>query len=98
MVERFSPHLVEVRGWGMVRGVRCADPQRVARVTANAFTHGLIIERSGPQDEVIKCLPPLTIGYTELEEGLDILEQAFLEEFSETLARTPYIKRVSEMV
>jgi diaminobutyrate-2-oxoglutarate transaminase len=65
----------------MMRGVRCADPKRAAAVTANAFEHGLIIERSGPQDEVIKCLMPLTIGYAEMEEGLDILERALVEEF-----------------
>jgi diaminobutyrate-2-oxoglutarate transaminase len=81
LVDRFSPHLVEVRGRGMMRGVRCADPKRAAAVTANAFEHGLIIERSGPQDEVIKCLMPLTIGYAEMEEGLDILERALVEEF-----------------
>jgi diaminobutyrate-2-oxoglutarate transaminase len=92
MVERFSPHLVEVRGRGMMRGVCCADPQRAARVTANAFTHGLIMERSGPQDEIIKCLPPLTIDYSELEEGLDILEQAFVEEFSSSPEHTTKVK------
>ena len=85
LVERFSPHLVEVRGRGMMRGVRCADPKRAAVVTANAFTHGLIIERSGPEDEVIKCLMPLTISDAEMEEGLDILEQAVVEEFHRSM-------------
>ncbi len=82
MVDRFSPHLIEVRGRGMMRGVCCTEPKRAAAVTANAFRYGLIIERSGPQDEVIKCLMPLTIDYAEMEEGLDILEQALIEEFS----------------
>ncbi|MGI9509267.1 MAG: diaminobutyrate--2-oxoglutarate transaminase [Geminicoccaceae bacterium] len=86
MVGRFLPHLVEVRGRGMMRGVRCADPKRAAAVTAKAFEQGLIIERSGPNDEVIKCLMPLTITKAELDEGLDILEQAMSEEFGETLA------------
>lgn len=98
MVERFSPHLVEVRGRGMMRGVRCADPQRAARVTAIAFTHGLIIERSGPQDEVIKCLPPLTIGYAELEEGLGILEQALLDEFGTSRVHTSHVKESASVI
>ncbi len=89
LVDRFSPHLVEVRGRGMMRGVRCADPKRAAAVTANAFKHGLMIERSGPKDEVIKCLMPLTIDHAEMEEGLDILERALGEEFSKGLVSVP---------
>jgi diaminobutyrate-2-oxoglutarate transaminase len=58
-------------------------------VTAKAFEYGLIIERSGPQDEVIKCLMPLTIGLDEIEEGLDILERAIVEEFSDELVNAP---------
>ena len=80
-VDRFSPDLVEVKGRGMFRGVRCADPARAASVTARAFQHGLIIERAGPEDEVIKCLMPLTIRPAELKEGLDILERSLVEEF-----------------
>ena len=62
-------------------GVRCADPIRAAAVTARAFKKGLIIERSGPRDEVIKCMMPLTTRYSELDEGLAILEGAMEEEF-----------------
>jgi diaminobutyrate-2-oxoglutarate transaminase len=83
LVDRFSPQLIEVRGRGMMRGVLCADPKRAALVTKHAFKHGLIIERSGPEDEVIKCLMPLTIDHAEMEEGLDILAQALVEEFGE---------------
>jgi diaminobutyrate-2-oxoglutarate transaminase len=66
----------------MMRGVHCADPKRAAAVTRRAFAHGLIMERSGPFDEVLKCLMPLTISNAELEEGLDILETACSEEFA----------------
>lgn len=83
LVDRFSPHLVETRGRGMMRGVLCADPEGAAKTTARAFFHGLIIERSGPRDEVIKLLMPLTITPAELDEGLDILERSFIEAFAE---------------
>ncbi len=86
MVDRFSPHLVDARGRGMMRGVRCADPKRAAAVTAKAFEYGLIIERAGPEDEVIKCMMPLTTHYDELDEGLDILERALQDEFSKGVA------------
>ncbi|MGI9420261.1 MAG: diaminobutyrate--2-oxoglutarate transaminase [Geminicoccaceae bacterium] len=87
MVDRFLSHLLEVRGRGMMRGIRLADPDRAAAATAKAFENGLIIERSGPKDEVIKCLMPLTIDDAELDEGLDILENAVVEEFDRKAPR-----------
>jgi diaminobutyrate-2-oxoglutarate transaminase len=84
-VDRFAPDLVEVRGRGMMRGVRCRDPRRAAEITQKAFELGLIIERSGPEDEVIKCLMPLTIRRAELDEGLDILERSCEEVLCEVV-------------
>jgi diaminobutyrate-2-oxoglutarate transaminase len=83
IMQRFLPHVVEVRGRGLMRGIRCADPKRAAAVTAKAFGYGLIIERSGPNSEVIKFLMPLTITLAEMDEGLDILERALVAEFGE---------------
>jgi diaminobutyrate-2-oxoglutarate transaminase len=87
MVDAFAPHLVDVRGRGMMIGVRCADPKRAAAVTARAYRYGLIIERAGPDDEVIKCMMPLTTSVSELDEGLDILERAIAEEFGDRADR-----------
>ena len=58
--------------------------------TAKAFEYGLIIERAGPEDEVIKCMMPLTTTYDELDEGLDILERAHARRNS---ARAPSRRR-----
>ncbi|PTQ12275.1 diaminobutyrate--2-oxoglutarate transaminase [Sphingomonas oleivorans] len=74
LVDTFPEHLSDVRGRGMMQGVRCADPQEAAEIATAAFARGLIIERAGPRDEVLKCLMPLTISDDELEEGLDMLE------------------------
>ena len=41
-------------------------------MTKKAYSYGLIIERAGPEDEVIKCMMPLTTSYAELAEALDI--------------------------
>ena len=84
MVERFPADLIDVRGRGMMIGVRCADHKRAAAVTAKAYTYGLIIERAGPDDEVIKCMMPLTTSFAELAEGMDILERAIAEEYGAT--------------
>jgi len=66
----------ETRGLGMIQGL-VLPSLTVARATiANAFRRGLIVESSGAQKNVIKLLPPLTIGPGELQEGLDILAEA----------------------
>jgi len=79
---KFSPDLTEVRGRGMMRGLVCADASSAAAITADAFTRGLIIERSGADDEVIKFLLPLTISEADMQRGLDILECSIAQEFS----------------
>ncbi len=89
IVDRFSPDVVEVRGRGMMRGLLCADPAFAAAVGAKAFEHGLIIERAGSYDEVIKFLMPLTTTVAELDEGLDILEKAFVEISQRARPMTP---------
>jgi diaminobutyrate-2-oxoglutarate transaminase len=89
LVDRFAPHLVDVRGRGMMIGIRCADAKRAASVAARAFRFGLIIERCGPQDEVIKFMMPLTTSYAELDEAIGILERSLAEEFVWRAVRNP---------
>jgi hypothetical protein len=45
-------------------------------VSAAAFERGLLVETAGPQDEVVKLLPPLTIDDDELGRGLELLAEA----------------------
>ena len=42
----------------------------------SAFERGLIIETSGPDDEVVKVLAPLTTPHETLEAGLAIVAEA----------------------
>ena len=67
------------RGRGLILGLPFRDAELAARVSAAAFEHGLIIERSGPADEVVKLLPPLVISESDLDEGIDILAAALAE-------------------
>ncbi|AXE23740.1 diaminobutyrate--2-oxoglutarate transaminase [Streptomyces globosus] len=64
------------RGRGLVWGLEFTHKERAAAVCRKAFEHGLLIETSGPQDEVVKLLPPLTVTASELDEGLGILARA----------------------
>ncbi len=82
LLDKFPRNLTEIRGRGMMRGLVCASPGEAAAVTRHAFENGLIIERSGSNDEVIKFLMPLTIAVTELDSGITRLEEAMETVFS----------------
>lgn len=61
------------KGRGFFQGISFADPQQAAEVGRKAFENGLIIERAGIDDEVIKGFPALTIDDETLRKGLQIL-------------------------
>ncbi|MFI1850276.1 diaminobutyrate--2-oxoglutarate transaminase [Streptomyces sp. NPDC020480] len=69
----------EYRGRGLVWGLEFTDPSRATAVCARAFELGLLVETSGPQGEVVKLLPPLTVSPEELDEGLRTLARAVRE-------------------
>ena len=58
------------RGRGLARGLAFEDGELAAKVSAAAFERGLLVETAGPQGEVVKLLPPLTITDDELDQGL----------------------------
>jgi diaminobutyrate-2-oxoglutarate transaminase len=72
--ERFT-----VRGRGMMQGLNVQDGELAGRITKAAFSKGLVIETSGAEGEVIKCLAPLTTSTEELREGLRILGECIQE-------------------
>jgi diaminobutyrate-2-oxoglutarate transaminase len=75
-----------VRGRGMIQGLAAAEPEVAQKISERAFANGLIIETSGPQSEVLKCLPPLTIEEAQLQAGLKLLEQSVAEALGVPLA------------
>ncbi|PAU79296.1 diaminobutyrate--2-oxoglutarate transaminase [Halomonas salipaludis] len=62
------------RGRGLMRGLDVGSGEHADKITAEAFAQGLIIETSGHDGQVVKCLCPLTISDEDLLEGLDILD------------------------
>ncbi|MFF4351882.1 diaminobutyrate--2-oxoglutarate transaminase [Streptomyces sp. NPDC001530] len=69
----------DYRGRGLVWGVEFKDKERAGRIAQRAFELGLLIETSGPESEVVKLLPALTITPDELDEGLRTLARAVRE-------------------
>ncbi len=69
----------QYRGRGLVWGLEFTDRARASAVAARAFELGLLIETSGPESEVVKLLPALTITPEDLDEGLRVLARAVRE-------------------
>lgn len=91
----------EVRGRGLIHGIEFSDKSLASRLSKAAFQRGLIIETSGPQDEVLKVLPPLTIDQASLGAGLDVIDQCILSVVDERsnkapLGRTPLAQSGSD--
>ncbi|WP_108444288.1 diaminobutyrate--2-oxoglutarate transaminase [Halomonas denitrificans] len=70
------------RGRGLMRGIDVGSGDIADKITHKAFENGLVIETSGQDGEVVKCLCPLTITDEELARGLDILESSAREALS----------------
>jgi diaminobutyrate-2-oxoglutarate transaminase len=62
-----------VRGRGLLAGVVFPRDEAAGVVAAEAFRRGLLVETSGPESEVVKVMPPLTIDSDDLAEGVEIL-------------------------
>lgn len=68
--------LLRAKGRGFMQGLECRDGDMAGNICKEAFRNGLIIETSGADSQVVKCLCPLTITREELDKGLNILEKA----------------------
>lgn len=77
-IECISPD-IHVRGMGMIWGIdlsRAGGAEAAKQVAIRCFDRGMIIERAGRDDTVVKLLPPLTIENELLEQGCEMLRQA----------------------
>ena len=82
IADAFGDDQLTVRGRGMMHGIACQNGKIANAISQAAYRRGLIIETSGPDDEVVKCLCPLSIRDEDLTEGLDILRDSATEVFS----------------
>ena len=67
------------RGIGLIHGVDFEQLGDVSGAVAKeCFRRGLVIERAGRNDCVLKLMPALTVTEEELAEGLDIIHESML--------------------
>jgi 4-aminobutyrate aminotransferase/(S)-3-amino-2-methylpropionate transaminase len=71
-----SPHVVDVRGRGLMLGVECTAGDRAGDTCRAALARGVIALQSGDRGEVVSLTPPLGIEPDVLESALDVVVDA----------------------
>ncbi len=74
LVERHPQSLAEVRGAGLMLGLRCRESVTNADLITALRERGLLTV--GAADNVIRLLPPLIINDGHIDEALGMLEDA----------------------
>ncbi|HEY4454024.1 MAG TPA: diaminobutyrate--2-oxoglutarate transaminase [Pseudonocardiaceae bacterium] len=69
---------ISTKGRGLARGLGFDSGELARKVCTAAFERGLLMETAGPNGEVAKLMPALTISDEELESGLSIVRDAVL--------------------
>jgi len=67
------------KGLGMMVGIEFASPEIAGAAARATRRSGVLIERCGPSDEVLKLLPPINIDRALLDEGLARVTSAIAE-------------------
>lgn len=68
--------IVEVRGVGAMIGVELRDKATAEAVQTRCLADGVLVLTCGPQGNVLRLIPPLTMTDDELDHGLQVLEHA----------------------
>lgn len=74
-----APVVVEVRGIGGMIGVELRDKAAAEAVQVRCLADGVLVLTCGPEGNVLRLIPPLTISDDELDHGLTVLERALRE-------------------
>lgn len=70
---------IEIRGIGMIWGIDVKTGKKAKAIVDTCFEKGLIIERAGRDDSVVKIMPQLLIDDETLLKGLTIIKDAIKE-------------------
>jgi len=70
--------IVEVRGIGAMIGVELRDKATAEAVQQRCLHDGVLVLTCGPEGNVLRLIPPLTMTDDELDHGLTVLSQAIL--------------------
>lgn len=67
---------IDVRGLGLIWGIDVKSEELSRNIVSECFNNGLILERAGRDNSVVKIMPPLVIEESLLIQGLEILNNS----------------------
>lgn len=73
---------IQARGKGLMRGLMMPSGDLASEICRQAFIGNVILETSGPNGEVVKFMPALTMRPAIMREGLAVIEQAISQVLS----------------
>ena len=77
LVKKYPDIFTEVRGQGLMRGIKCKDGIDNRAFKVKLEQHGLLVAPAG--DNVIRFLPPLIIEQSHIDEAMAIIETVATE-------------------
>jgi diaminobutyrate-2-oxoglutarate transaminase len=88
---------IEIRGIGMIWGIdlgKFDNPSLVKNISDRCFEQGLIIERVGRGDTVLKILPPLNIEMSILQQGCSIIQEVIIDCLTKDIYNNSQLEKV----
>lgn len=79
LARRWPGFIKEARGLGLMQGLEFYDEALCEKIAKSCFSYGVIIERCGDRDQVLKIMPALTIEPEQLAHGMAVIERAIDE-------------------
>ncbi|MCL2736088.1 MAG: aspartate aminotransferase family protein [Propionibacteriaceae bacterium] len=73
---------IQVRGLGLIWGIDVAEEELAQKISRACFDKGVILERAGRKNAVVKLMPSLVIPDEVLVEGLGVIRDAVAEVFA----------------
>ncbi len=83
IVAQYPDLQAEIRGRGLIQGLRIPEMDLAECIAGTAFVHGLVVATAGADGDVIKLMPALTIEAEDLAQGLEILKGAVAEQLDQ---------------
>ena len=74
LVSKYPNVFAEVRGQGLMTGMKCVEEGSNAKINAKLVELGLLTVLAG--DNVLRLVPPLIITESEVDEAIDLIDQA----------------------
>lgn len=89
--DNYQSQISRLEQIGMLAGIEFEDDQLARQVQRECFDAGMIIETCGPNDSVLKIMPPLNCNQESIIKGVSLLNHAV----GEVIVRGNKIKQIS---